>query len=199
MDRKPDPEKSLLTFPTAFPIKVMGRREDGFAQAVSEVVLKHAPDFDPATMEMRSSKQGRYLSLTVTINARSREQLDALYQEGTERLLRDFHDAISAYGPGLAQLWAIASAYRTFAHAEPALFQLMFSRADPDYRPNEEVKSRSAGLFDLLVGELTRRPVGGDLRALRLALTGAERGPELWTVLLALSRDEALRRVDAAL
>ena len=76
-----DPEKSLLTFPCQFPMKVMGRREDGFAQLVSEIVLRHAPDFDPATMEMRSSKQGRYLSLTVTIHARSREQLDALYKE----------------------------------------------------------------------------------------------------------------------
>jgi glutamyl/glutaminyl-tRNA synthetase len=43
------------------------------------------------------------------------------------------------------------------------------------------------------------KAVGGDLRALRLALTGAERGPELWTVIAALPRDEALRRVDAAL
>ena len=81
MDPPDDRDKSLLTFPCTFPIKVMGRREDGFAQVVSEVVLRHAPDFDPATMEMRSSKQGRYLSLTVTINARSREQLDALYSE----------------------------------------------------------------------------------------------------------------------
>jgi len=73
--------ESLLTFPTVFPIKVMGRREDGFAQTVSEIVLKHAPDFHPQTMEMRSSKNGRYLSLTVTINARSRDQLDGLYSE----------------------------------------------------------------------------------------------------------------------
>jgi hypothetical protein len=43
------------------------------------------------------------------------------------------------------------------------------------------------------------KAVGGDLRALRLALTGRERGPELWTVLAALPRDEALRRVHAAL
>jgi hypothetical protein len=43
------------------------------------------------------------------------------------------------------------------------------------------------------------KAVGGDLRALRLALTGAERGPELWTVIAALPREEALRRVDAAL
>jgi glutamyl-tRNA synthetase len=48
-----------------------------------------------------------------------------------------------------------------------------------------------------LVREL--KAVGGDLRTLRLALTGAERGPELWTVIAALPRDEALRRVDAAL
>ena len=43
------------------------------------------------------------------------------------------------------------------------------------------------------------KAVGGDLRTLRLALTGAERGPELWTVIAALSREEALKRVDAAL
>ena len=48
-----------------------------------------------------------------------------------------------------------------------------------------------------LVREL--KAVGGDLRALRLALTGAERGPELWTVIAALPRDEALRRIEAAL
>ena len=73
--------ESLLTFPCTFPIKVMGRREDGFAQTVTDVVLRHAPDFHPSTIEMRSSKNARYLSLTVTINARSREQLDALYSE----------------------------------------------------------------------------------------------------------------------
>jgi len=80
---QPDgPESTpLLVFPTPFPIKVMGRREEGYAQAVLEVVMRHAPDFDPATMEMRPSKAGTYLSVTVTINARSREQLDALYKD----------------------------------------------------------------------------------------------------------------------
>src|SRR5438309_201382 len=48
-----------------------------------------------------------------------------------------------------------------------------------------------------LVREL--KAVGGNLRALRLALTGADRGPELWTVVAALPREEALRRIDAAL
>lgn len=73
--------QSPLVFPTDFPIKVMGRRDEGFAQAIVAVVLRHAPDYDPATMEMRPSKAGKYLSLTVTIVARSREQLDALYAE----------------------------------------------------------------------------------------------------------------------
>ena len=59
----------------------MGRREDGFAQTVSEIVVKHAPDFDLATVEMRPSRKGRYLSVTCIVRATSREQLDALYQE----------------------------------------------------------------------------------------------------------------------
>ena len=80
MSQASQPE-SLLTFPCVFPMKVMGRREDGFAQAVADAVQRHAPDFLPGTVEMRASKNGRYLSLTVTINARSREQLDALYSE----------------------------------------------------------------------------------------------------------------------
>jgi putative lipoic acid-binding regulatory protein len=70
-----------LAFPTAFPIKIMGRREGGFAQGVMQIVLKHAPGFEPATIEMRPSRQGKYLSLTVVVNATSREQLDALYQD----------------------------------------------------------------------------------------------------------------------
>ena len=73
--------EALLTFPCVFPLKVMGRREDGFAQTVVDIVRRHAPDFHPDTLEMRPSKNARYLSLTVTLNARSREQLDALYSE----------------------------------------------------------------------------------------------------------------------
>ena len=72
---------SLLAFPCDFPIKVMGRKERGFAQAVIEIVLRHAPDFDASTVEMRPSRQGSYLSVTCTVRASSREQLDTLYQE----------------------------------------------------------------------------------------------------------------------
>lgn len=82
MSQQDNPQTpSLLTFPCVFPMKVMGRREDGFAQMVCETVMRHAPDFHPDTVEMRTSRNGRYLSLTVVINAKSREQLDALYVE----------------------------------------------------------------------------------------------------------------------
>jgi uncharacterized protein len=77
----PGEDESPLKFPTAFPIKIIGRRQDGFAQAVVDVVLRHAPDFVPSSMEMRASKMSNYLSLTCTIVAKSRPQLDALYQE----------------------------------------------------------------------------------------------------------------------
>lgn len=73
--------ESLLSFPTEFPIKIMGRREGDFAQGVLEIVLRHSPDFDAKTLEMRPSRKGKYLGITVTIQANSREQLDALYRE----------------------------------------------------------------------------------------------------------------------
>lgn len=79
----PLPAESLLKFPTTFPIKVMGRTQDGFAQAIVALVQRHAPDFDAATVEMRASSAGKYLSLTCTINAVSREQLDDLYRDLT--------------------------------------------------------------------------------------------------------------------
>lgn len=76
-----DTTESALAFPCEFPIKVMGKTQPGFAQAMVDVVQRHAPDYDPATLEMRPSREGKYLSLTFTVNATSREQLDALYRE----------------------------------------------------------------------------------------------------------------------
>ena len=76
-----------LTFPTEFPIKIMGRRVDGFAQVIVDVVRVHAPDFDASTLEMRTSKDGNYLSVTATINATSRQQLDDLYRALTSHPL----------------------------------------------------------------------------------------------------------------
>jgi len=74
-------EGSPLAFPCDFLIKVMGRKQPGFAQTVMEIMLKYAADFDPSTIEMRPSRQGRYLSVTCVVRATSREQLETLYQE----------------------------------------------------------------------------------------------------------------------
>lgn len=71
---------TLLEFPCEFPLKIIGRRSDDFAQQVVEIVLMHAPDFRPETVEMRVSGGGNYLALTCTILARSRPQLDDLYR-----------------------------------------------------------------------------------------------------------------------
>ena len=74
-------DTQLAEYPCDFPIKILGHTQAGFAQAVLEVVRRHAPEFDGAAMEMRSSKRGKYLSLTCVIRAESREQLDRLYRE----------------------------------------------------------------------------------------------------------------------
>lgn len=74
---------TLLEFPCDFPLKIMGARCDNYAQAVLEVVLRHCPDYDATGMEMRPSAKGTYLSLTCTVRATSKTQLDALYHELT--------------------------------------------------------------------------------------------------------------------
>lgn len=73
-------EESLIEYPCDFPIKIMGKAERDFTRVTLAIVKHHAPDFDEATMEIRSSKGGNYLSITCTIRAISRSQLDALYQ-----------------------------------------------------------------------------------------------------------------------
>lgn len=80
--------ETLLKFPTPFPIKAMGRMknaesDESFAQTVLGLVMKHAPDFDAATIEMRPSKNGNFISVTATINAQSKAQIDAIYLELT--------------------------------------------------------------------------------------------------------------------
>jgi len=73
--------ESLVEYPSDFPLKIFGVQHPEFSQSVLDVVMKHAPDFVPACMEMRASKTAKYISLTCTIRATSRKQLDAVYQE----------------------------------------------------------------------------------------------------------------------
>jgi len=73
-------EQSLIAYPSAFPIKVMGQNVDGFVHAVTEIARRFDPAFDAATVELRPSRESRYLGVTVTVTATSREQLDELYR-----------------------------------------------------------------------------------------------------------------------
>jgi len=79
--------ESLIRYPTDFPIKILGMNEVGFETAIAQVLRMHAPDFDLASIEVRESRAGKYLSISATINAKSREQLDALYRALTSHPL----------------------------------------------------------------------------------------------------------------
>jgi putative lipoic acid-binding regulatory protein len=74
------PGESLIEYPSAFPLKVMGEHADGFEAAVVAVALQFDPAFDASTIERRPSKGGKYLGLTITVTATSRAQLDELYR-----------------------------------------------------------------------------------------------------------------------
>lgn len=80
---------SALEFPCAFPIKVMGLADEDFGALVVEIVRRHAPQLDEAAVSVKLSRGGRYISVTVSITAQSRSQLDAIYRDlsGHERIL----------------------------------------------------------------------------------------------------------------
>ena len=73
-------EVSLIEYPSLFPIKVMGAKVDGFVHAVTQVAERFDPTFDASTVELRPSKAGNYLGVTITVTATSREQLDEIYR-----------------------------------------------------------------------------------------------------------------------
>ena len=70
---------SLIEYPSAFPIKVMGHNVEGFVQAMIDLARGFDPALDASAVTLRPSKGGRYLGVTLTVTATSREQLDALY------------------------------------------------------------------------------------------------------------------------
>jgi len=74
------PSESLIEYPCRFPIKVMGAKVDGFVEAISIVARQFDEGFDEASLELRDSRGGNYLGITITVTATSREQLDELYR-----------------------------------------------------------------------------------------------------------------------
>ena len=78
---QPDPRRdSLIEYPSRFPVKVMGATVDGIVHAVTSIAKQFDPAFDAGTVELRDSKAGNYLGVTITVTATSREQLDELYR-----------------------------------------------------------------------------------------------------------------------
>jgi uncharacterized protein len=71
---------SLIKYPCLFPIKVMGEKVDGLVHAITTMAKALDPAFDASTIELRESKGGKYLGVTIHFNATSREQLDEVYR-----------------------------------------------------------------------------------------------------------------------
>ena len=84
----PEPEvikrDTLLEFPCVFPIKAMGRNDASFQTLVENIVLNHAEIHTGHPVTTNASGSGNYLSVTVTIEAQSKDQLDRIYQDLTD-------------------------------------------------------------------------------------------------------------------
>lgn len=78
-----DSPKSPLQFPCEFPIKAFGSGHGDFEVLVVGIVRRHAPDLAEGAVASRPSKSGKYLAVTVTLQAQSQEQLDAIYRDLT--------------------------------------------------------------------------------------------------------------------
>ena len=79
-----DDKKSPMEFPCRFPIKAMGRRSADFELLVKEIVLKHAQLWPDEPIRLAPSKAGNFVSVTAVVDAQSKEQLDAIYQDLTD-------------------------------------------------------------------------------------------------------------------
>jgi len=80
----PDQQETLLEFPCTFPVKAMGRNDEGFEDLVTKIILAHAEPVAGVPVTTNASSSGSYLSVTVTIEAVSKAQLDRIYQDLTD-------------------------------------------------------------------------------------------------------------------
>jgi len=80
----PGEQETLLEFPCKFPIKAMGRSDAGFVALVTALILSHADLYAGEQVTVHPSSSGNYISVTVTIEAVSKDQLDRIYQDLTD-------------------------------------------------------------------------------------------------------------------
>ncbi len=83
-DEKQEQAPPLIEFPTAFPFKIMGRNDDSFVDHALALVARHTDGQQPTSVASRTSKNDKFLSVTIEITATSRAQLDAIYQTLTD-------------------------------------------------------------------------------------------------------------------
>lgn len=76
-----EPQAPKIEFPCEYPIKVIGTAGDDFAEVICEIVERHAPGVDTTTIDVKDSKNGRFLSLRLVITATGQEQLEALHRD----------------------------------------------------------------------------------------------------------------------
>ena len=76
-------DESAIQYPCDFPIKAMGQASGNFELTILEIVRRHAPNITEGAFKSRPSSNGKYLSVTITIRAESRQQLDAIYMDLT--------------------------------------------------------------------------------------------------------------------
>ena len=81
---KKSDKDTIMKFPCEFPIKVMGITSDDFDIIVTDIIKKHVSNLSEDAVKSRLSQKGNYVSITVTIEAKSREQLDNIYYDLTE-------------------------------------------------------------------------------------------------------------------
>lgn len=76
-----DQDKPEIQFPIRFTIKAVGRDMDDFRALVISIVSQHTPGVEEKDVHIRPSRGGNYISVSVTITAKSKAQLDAIYQD----------------------------------------------------------------------------------------------------------------------
>ena len=83
-DTNADVQESLLEFPCKFPVKAMGRSDDGFVELATNIILSHSEVYKDEETTTSPSGSGNFISVTVTIYATSKAQLDRIYQDLTD-------------------------------------------------------------------------------------------------------------------
>ena len=74
-------EDTLLEFPCRFPLKVMGETRFPMAQIVADIICRHVPEFDPASLDMVPSSKGTYVSVRAFFRGERKEQINGLYAD----------------------------------------------------------------------------------------------------------------------